>query len=124
VVAGHWIASGRDIPMSDLRERHAELTTRCSAQAFSQRASWFRYLEQEFGRDGALEVAYMDVVPTSQAIEQLLGVGYDSLDARWRLWAGKRYAGIADADELAGEYMRRLTVSDLRLRVCRSGVDY
>jgi hypothetical protein len=124
VVAGHWVIVDRDIPMGALRERHAELTGRCSAQAFSQRASWFRYIEQEYGRDRALAVAYVDVVPTSEAVETLLGVGYEELDARWRVWAAKRYAAIPGADELASAYRERLVSSGLRLRVCRAGVDY
>ena len=124
VVAGYWVTAGRDIPMSDLRERHAELTGRCSAQAFSQRASWFSHIEQVYGWDKALEVAYMEVVPTSEAIEALLGIGYDALDAQWRAWAADRYADIPRADEVAATYRERLTGSDLRLRVCRAGVDY
>ena len=124
VVAGYWVTAGRDIPMSDLRERHSELTGRCSAQAFSQRASWFRYVAEAYGRERALDLAWIEVVPTSEMIKGLLGADYEELDARWRVWAAERYAEIPQAAELSATYRERLTASDLRLRVCRAGVDY
>lgn len=120
VIAGHLLIRGADIPLQALRERHDELNSPCEWQAYPQRASWFRYIDETFGRDAVLSIAYAEVETTTQMIEGVLGVPVAQVDADWREWLLARYAAIPDADEVAAAYLDRFGNEQF----CVEGVDY
>ena len=49
VVAGHWIVSAEDIPLMILKQQHRQISLKCMAQSYSLRASFFKYLQDQFG---------------------------------------------------------------------------
>lgn len=120
VVVGHWVLTDTDIPPATLRERHEQLNTRCDLQAYSQRASWFRYLDESFGRAATLQVVYPDVEPTSSIVRGILGVGLDELDLRWDAWIRTRYASYPGAGAVAQAYGDRTPW----YQTCLAGVDF
>ena len=120
VVAGYWVVSGQAIPNEILRPRNQEINSPCQFQAYPQRASWFRYIDETFGRAAVLAVAYSDAEVTSTVALSLLGVGLAEVDSGWEQWVSARYAAIADADGIAQQYRRRVPSSS----VCVEGVDY
>ena len=77
VVVGHWIVSDASMPPATMRERHRELNSKCDLQTYTLRASWFRYLDENFGRDAVLEVVYPEFEPTSDVVQEILGVALD-----------------------------------------------
>jgi hypothetical protein len=50
VVVGHWLKTGGPT-LAEYRDRHDELNLPCQGQAYILRASWFRYVDEELGRD-------------------------------------------------------------------------
>ncbi len=55
VVAGHWVAHG-GLALAALRAAHSELNKRCELQAYVMRASWFRHVDEVFGREVLLDL--------------------------------------------------------------------
>jgi hypothetical protein len=49
VVVGHWLLQG-GLSLAMLRESHQALNEKCQHQAYPMRASWFRYVDETFGR--------------------------------------------------------------------------
>lgn len=119
VVAGHWVVSGDGLPPSLLRER-PDLNTPCEHQAYPMRSSWFSYIDDVYGRQAVVEIAYATSAATSAAVVDALGVSLSELDAAWAAWLVDRYAAIPNADELADAYRNRIGSSS----VCVEGVDY
>jgi hypothetical protein len=120
VVAGYWVVTGQAIPNDILRPRNQELNDPCTNQAYPQRASWFHYIDDTYGRAAVLAVAYSQVEVTSEVAETLLGVGLAQVDSGWEQWVSARYDAIPNADSLAQAYRRWVPEST----VCVAGVDY
>jgi hypothetical protein len=120
VVTGHRLILGETIPFPLLRERHEELNTLCEWQAYPQRASWFRFVDEMFGRQAVLEIAYSEVETTSQMMEDLLGTELEQVDVDWEDWLLARYAAIQGAAEIAAAYWNRFGGE----YTCTVGVDY
>jgi hypothetical protein len=119
VVVGHMLIHGDAIPLQVMRDRH-ELNTPCEWQTYPLRASWFRYVDQTYGRAAVLAIAYAEVETTNEMIETLLGVPIVQVDAAWDEWLRARYAATAGADDLAASYLAKFG-SQHR---CRAGADY
>jgi hypothetical protein len=120
VVAGHWVVSGEGVPVGILRPRNQELNTPCEFQTYPVRASWYRHIDETYGRAAVLEVAYSEVEVTSEVTQGLLGASLVELDAAWEQWVSARYAAIPDADALAQAYRQRIAGA----RICLAGVHY
>jgi hypothetical protein len=84
------------------------------------RSSWFSYIDDVYGRQAVVEIAYATSAATSAAVVDALGVSLSELDAAWAAWLVDRYAAIPNADELADAYRNRIGSSS----VCVEGVDY
>ena len=120
VVAGYWVTSGQAIPHAILRPRNQELNQPCDHQAYTQRASWFRYIDETYGRATTLALAYAPVEVSDSVTQDLIERSLSQLDAEWEAWITARYAAIPNADSLALAYRAWVPES----RVCVAGEDY
>ena len=106
VVVGHWLEQGGPT-LAELRERHEELNMRCQGQAYILRASWFRYVDEELGREVVLDLAASrELDPGS--VELVLGASLAQVDADWAAWAAARYDAYPDADAEAEAYRAQM----------------
>lgn len=119
VVVGHMLIRGDAIPMQVMRDRH-DLNTSCEWQTYPLRASWFRYVDETYGRAAVLAIAYAEVETTNEMIEGLLGTPIAQVDVGWDQWLRARYAAIPDADAVAQAYLGRFGDQHF----CHAGVDY
>ena len=119
VVVGHMLIRGDAIPMQVMRDRH-DLNTPCEWQTYPLRASWFRYVDETYGRAAVLAIAYAEVETTNEMIEGLLGAPIAQVDAGWDQWLRARYAAIPNAEAVAQAYMARFGDQHF----CQAGVDY
>lgn len=113
------LVRGEGIPQQVMRDRH-ELNTPCEWQTYPLRASWFRYIEGEYGRETVLSIAYSEVETTDERLEALLGATLDQVDAAWEAWLLARYAAIPDADAIAQPYFQKFGNEP----ICEAGVDW
>jgi len=120
VVAGYWVTSGRAIPHDILRPRNQELNQPCDHQAYPQRASWFRYIDETYGRTVTLAIAYLPVEVTDAVTLGLIDRSLSELDAEWAEWITARYSAIPNADSLAQAYRQWVP----ERTVCVAGTDY
>jgi hypothetical protein len=120
VVTGHMLLRGDAIPMAVLRENHEALNGPCEWQAYPERASWFRYVEEAFGIEVVLAIAYAEVPTSSTMIEDLLGTELSQVDADWEQRLLTRYAAIEGAEDIALAYLDRFSGAYF----CASGADY
>jgi hypothetical protein len=118
--AGQWVVRDEHVPMDVLRVRHADLNRPCEIQAYPQRASWMRYVDEVYGRDALLSIVYPPTEPTSDVVQELVGVGLEQLDQEWQEWITAQYASLPRADQIAQAYRERTSWA----HVCRAGVDY
>ncbi len=102
VVVGHWVAHG-GLSLAALRTAHGKLNT-CWHQAYTMRASWFRYVDEVYGRDVMLDVIYTKDGFAPEVVEAVLGRNLDEVDADWRAWCSARYAAHPSADAEAEAY--------------------
>jgi hypothetical protein len=119
-VVGQLLVRDEDIPLNVLRTRHADLNRPCEIQAYPQRASWFRFVDETYGREATLNLAYPHTEPTSGVVLGLLGVGLEELDQAWEAWIMARYNALPGADDLGQAYRERTSWA----HVCRAGADY
>lgn len=103
VVVGHWLLEGGPT-LADYREQHEELSLRCQGQSYILRASWFRYVDEELGREVLLNLAAGREGWDREAIEAVLGASLEEVDADWEAWAMARYDAYPDADAKAQAY--------------------
>jgi hypothetical protein len=106
-VAGHWVAHG-GLTLSKLRTAHVELNQRCEFQAYVLRASWFRHLDEVLGHEVLLALVAAREGWTPEAVEAVLGMSLDEVDAEWRAWVSARYAAHPNADSEAEAYRTRV----------------
>ena len=119
VITGHRLVRGEGIPQAVMRDRH-DLNSPCEFQTYPLRASWFRYIEDEYGRDAVLAIAYSEVETTDARIEEILGAPLEEVDAAWEQWQLARYAAIPDAAERARPYFQKFGNEP----ICEEGVDW
>lgn len=103
VVVGHWLKQGGPT-LADYRERHEELSMPCQGQSYILRASWFRYVDEELGREVLLDLAAGRDGWSREAVEAVLGAPLEQVDADWRAWATARYNAHPNADAEAQAY--------------------
>jgi hypothetical protein len=107
VVVGHWLKTGGPT-LAEYRDRHDELNLPCQGQAYILRASWFRYVDEELGRDVLHELAAARDGLDPDAVERVLGASLDEVDRDWVTWATARYDAHPDADAQADAYAARM----------------
>lgn len=103
VVVGYWLEHAR-VSLDTLRHQHDALNARCQHEAYTLRASWFRYVDEVLGRDVALALSYTDDGFTPDVVERVLGASLAQVDADWRAWAAARYAAHPDAAKETARY--------------------
>lgn len=107
VVTGHWVRHG-GLTLAALRAAHEELNKRCEFQAYILRASWFRYVDEVLGREVLLDLVAAKRGWAPEAVEAVLGMSLDEVDADWRAWVIARYAAHPNADSEAEAYRDRI----------------
>jgi hypothetical protein len=107
VVVGHWLQQGGPT-LAEYRARHEALNMRCQGQAYILRASWFRYVDEELGREVVWALATAGEGLDPDAVERVLGAPLAQVDADWAAWAAARYDAHADADADAEAYRAKM----------------
>lgn len=118
-ITGQRLIRGEGIPQQVMREQH-DLNTPCQWQTYPLRASWFRYVEEQYGREAVLSIAYSEVETTDERIETLLGVTLAEVDAAWEQWQRDRYADIPNAAQIAQPYFQKFGNEP----ICEAGEDW
>ena len=79
-----------------------------------------RYVEEQYGREAVLSIAYSEVETTDEMIEALLGATLEQVDAAWEQWQLARYAAIPDAEAITQPYFQKFGNEP----ICVEGVDW
>ena len=93
---------------ADLRERHEELNLLCQGQSYILRASWFRYVDEELGRQVVLDLAAARDGLDPEAVELVLGASLEQVDADWAAWAAARYNAHPNVEAETEAYLGRM----------------
>jgi hypothetical protein len=117
LVAGQWIASGEDMPLAAMRDRHRELNMRCRAQTYSLRSSFFDYLGRTYGDSSLVAMAAQDRAGDLDDYPRFLGKDFDALAAEWREALMAAYGEIPDAAEQARRFRSESPIQ--YIPVCR-----
>jgi hypothetical protein len=107
VVVGQFV-SQYGLTLNRLRLNHEELNFGCQFQSYTMRASWFRFIEETFGREAAIDIAYSTQEMTPDYIQSVLGEPLSVVDANWRDWVLAGYADFPLADYEADLYRQRI----------------
>lgn len=107
VVVGYWLKQPGP-SLAKLREQHEELNMPCQGQAYILRASWFRYIDEELGRDVVQDLAAAREGLDPEGVERTLGASLEQVDADWAAWASARYDAYPDADAEAEAYLTKM----------------
>ena len=94
--------------LADYRDRHEELSLPCQGQSYILRASWFRYVDEELGRDIVQRLAAEPDNLDRASVESMLGASLEQVDADWAAWATARYDAHPDADAEAQSYLGQM----------------
>ena len=119
VITGERLVRGEGIPQRVMRERH-DLNTACEWQTYPLRASWFQYVEETYGRQAVLDIAFSTVATTDARIESVLGATLTEVDAAWEQWQRDRHAAIPDAAQIAEPYFEKFENEG----ICEEGEDW
>lgn len=107
VVVGDLVVTNTYIPCDFLRKRHDVYNEACNLQAHTQRSSWIRHLDEEFGRAALLFVVFPETEPENELIDSLLEVSLIELDAMWETWIIQKYNSVQGAQVIADAYHDR-----------------
>lgn len=122
VVAGHWLVSGKAIPMEMMRAQHNRLNLKCSFQTYVLREDFFNYLKDTYGIEMLLTYAYSDDVGLVEGYLNYWGKSFSQLVTEWETDLQKRYEAYDGAAALAKEYLKETPAR--YSNVCEAGVDY
>jgi len=122
VIAGQWIAADEDLPLSILVRSESELGQRCFAQAYSQRPSFIRYLDERFGRPALIKMAYAEDIKSDESFKKYFGKEFTELSAEWKASALSSYL-TKDPKKLLGRQWRTST-KIAQMYICKRGVDW
>ena len=107
VVVGDLVKKERMIPHHLLRTQHEKLNESCKLQAYPVRASWFRHLDEVFGRAKMLSFIHPEEEPSSALMQALTGFDLETIDQKWQNWVVAKYEMVQGADEIAQQYRDR-----------------
>lgn len=96
LVAGHLVATERDIPVATLRQMHRELNLPCRLQSYVQRASFFEHLMREYGLDAVISLVYDRPTGGVDPFVMAFGRPLDALAQGWREALLVRYRTLPD----------------------------
>lgn len=108
VVVGHWLDHGGP-SLATLRASHEELSLKCQGQSYILRASWYRYVHEELGRDVLMDLVAAREGLGPDAVEAVLGTNVEKVDADWAAWAQARYEAHEGADAEAAAFHAQIT---------------
>ncbi|MEP1306893.1 MAG: hypothetical protein ABJK35_03675 [Balneola sp.] len=103
VVAGHWVLQG-GLTLALLRTSHEELNLSCAHQSYTMRASWFRFVDEVYGRQATLDIMYGGREMTPAVVEEILGNSLEVVDDAWQTWVLERYSSHSEADTESTSY--------------------
>jgi hypothetical protein len=104
VVTGFWLTTNRDVPLAYFLV-HPEANPRCLAQAYPERASFFRYLFGTYGKAKLFQLAYQQAPLTKDSFAATFGVSFDDLAAAWRPWALAQFKAVPDGPAQVDKYL-------------------
>jgi len=106
-IVGNLVLSENWIPHHILREQHFEINDPCNIQAYTQRSSWMRYIDETYGRDTLLILNYPEAAPTDDFFINTLGVNLPTVDSSWESWVIEKYNSTPLASEIAEAFHER-----------------
>lgn len=106
-VVGNLVLSENYIPQHVLRDQHFEINDQCNIQAYTQRSSWMRYIDETCGRETLLLLYYPEVEPTNDFFIDTLGVDLAIVDTAWASWVVEKYNNTPHASEIAETFRER-----------------
>ena len=116
LVAGQWVASGEDLDLVALRDRHRELNGACRAQAYALRSSFFTWLGDTYGDEIVLTAAAERPAGGNGSWVRHFGAPLATLAERWRTDLSAAFKALPDARASAAAYREQ---SPIRYqRVC------
>ncbi len=122
VVAGQWIASNEDIPLSELRAKHKALNQPCSAQSYALRSSFFDYLGHTYGDAAVLKMGSQPHAGELSDYPKFFGKDFASLEAEWRESVRAQFEQIPDHQELARRFRKESPIQ--YQPVCKKGEEF
>lgn len=120
VIAGSFLKRETHIPFDTMRNHHVELNSICLLQMYTTRASWARYIHENYGAEGLRKVFFPNQEPTDELLRQWIGSGLADLDAEWKEWILARYDATPGADNIANQYWNRVDWYN----ICVKGQDF
>ncbi len=106
-VIGDLVLSENYIPHHILREQHNEINDPCNIQAYTQRSSWMRYIDETYGRNALLMLYFAETAPTDEFFVETLGVDLATVDAAWESWVIENYNNTPMAGDIAAAFRER-----------------
>ena len=122
LVAGQWVASGQDIPLTLLRAKHGELNQPCGAQSYALRAGFFDWLGRTFGDKVVIRVGSAAPAGALTDYEKFFGKSLEQLELDWRAALLAEYKMIPDVEMLAKKYRQESPIK--YQQVCSEGEDF
>ncbi len=122
LVAGQWIASGDDIPIAMMRDRHRELNLPCRAQTYALRSAFFDWLGRTYGDDTVVRMGKEPSAGRLEDYEKFFGLPFDQLAARWRADLLDAFRAMPDGETAARTYRRESPIQ--YQKVCAAGTDF
>ncbi len=118
IATGYWLSTNTDIPLKVLFEKHA-INPSCVAQAYPLRASFMRFLDQEYGREKLLNLAYSTEKVSLEMFEQLYGRSFEDLAKQWRSKANQDFQDFPNMPNLLKAYLEKTPIR--YFPVCQAG---
>lgn len=103
IAVGALFGANQAIPILTLMHRH-DINLHCMAQAYPLRASFMKYLLEEFGREKLLALAYPTGPVNDALYSTVFGKTPDELASAWEPWARARFAALPNAATSAAAY--------------------
>jgi hypothetical protein len=122
VVVGQWLLANEAPPLQTLLQRHGWLNLHCLIQAYALRGSFFLYLNETFGQEAVLRLAYTEERVTPALFATVFGRDFDMLATEWRAQALQQFWAMPEAPTLAQTYREQTPAK--HLYVCQAGKDY
>lgn len=121
VVTGYWLTSEKDIPLSILFHHH-EINSKCVAQAYPLRASFFKFLDEVYGHNQLISIAYYEKEFSTDLFRHIYGKSFEALATEWKVWALKKYNQFPNNKAILDKY---ITLTPIKyFPICRSGTDW
>jgi len=121
VVAGQWLATDEEIPLTLLMQDHSRLNLKCKWQTYPLRASFINYLNETFQTAALLKFVYGER-PNLMDYEKFFGQTIEQLYVAWRKDLLAKFSKSKNAPQKAKEY--RETTPAQYMHPCQAGQDF